>query len=104
MKFQCLNESCKKLFHYPMKIREYEEQMPNFEEIQVCPYCRSPDFTEYIEPAPIQEEIANVYVYDLGSGAQPELDKLLAEGYRIVNRFSKQYHLEKPKPKPVEAT
>lgn len=110
MKFICLNESCGKLFVYPAKLRKpiLESYQPSglFEETEthVCPYCGSLDIEEYTpEPLPQQvEEIANVYIYDLTTGPQTQLDKLLADGYKIVNRYSKQYHLEKPKT-PVDA-
>ena len=61
---------------------------------KVCPDCGNRNIVEYTEPA---SEVANVYIYDLGSGPQTELDGLLAQGYVIQNRYSKQYHLEKPK-------
>ena len=116
MKFQCLNESCKKLFHYTAKKTElfYSEKTQGIQQLgtvsifepvvlsqketSVCPYCGNLDFTEYIEPAPIQEAVSNVYVYDLTSGAQTALDALLAQGYKIQQRYAKQYFLEKPKP------
>ena len=67
----------------------------------VCPFCLSKSFNEYVEPA---EDIANVYIYDLTSGPQTALDELLAQGYKIVNRYAKAYHLEKPKTQLIEAT
>lgn len=122
MRFQCLN--CEKLFIYPATLTEHKtncvaelgtgkslKNLPEDEEIPIlpedsvdevwhtCPYCGSLDLEEYT-PEPEQkptEEIESVYIYDLTSGAQTELDKLLADGYKIVNRYSKQYHLEKPK-------
>ncbi len=68
-------------------------------ETYVCPYCESLNLAEQEPEAPVQEQPTNVYVYELTTGAQTELDKLLAQGYQIVSRFSKQYHLEKPKTK-----
>lgn len=115
MKFICLNESCGKLFVYPSVLTVTINQNPTVavsnlavqgdnQQTHVCPYCLSPDIEEYIpapEPQPV-EEIQNVYIYDLTTGPQTALDQLLAQGYQIVNRYSKQYHLEKPKAKPVE--
>ena len=111
MKYQCLN--CEKLFVYPakssipvsMNISE-DDAIANVvrtgkfvaqQEMHLCPYCGSLDIEEYVLPSEPVAEVANVYIYDLTSGAQTELDGLLAQGYRIVNRYSKQYHLEKPK-------
>lgn len=118
MKYQCLN--CDKLFIYPAimtrkNVLTLVEHRPEPHddlygdgnlEWRVCPYCQSKDIEEYTpEPLPqTVEEIANVYIYDLTTGAQTALDQLLAQGYRIVNRYSKQYHLEKPKTAPVDAT
>ena len=61
-----------------------------------CPVegCGSLSLSEVVEE-PVKEAVSNVYVYELTSGSQTELDKLLASGYKIVNRYSKQYHLEK---------
>lgn len=121
MKYQCLNESCGKLFQHAARLTNYgfnfndaaniKQPVPYMHpadfvttahlETYVCPYCGSRDIEEYTpEPLPqTVEEIGNVYIYDLTSGAQTGLDKLLAEGYKIVNRYSKQYHLERPKAK-----
>jgi hypothetical protein len=122
MKYQCLN--CDKLFVYPAKLisvglngNHHLETAPtafmhpadyvitSTVEVHVCPYCNSSDIEEYT-PAPLPqtvEEIANVFIYDLTTGAQTQLDRLLADGYKIVNRYSKQYHLEKTKAKPTES-
>jgi hypothetical protein len=66
-----------------------------------CPYCKEANFniTEYTEPT---QDVSNVYIFDLTSGPQTALDDLLAQGYKIVNRYAKAYHLEKCKPKPAE--
>jgi hypothetical protein len=106
MRFQCLN--CDKLFVYAATVTadrtvalidEPDKESQGTIEYKVCPYCASRDIEEVTpEPTvPTVEEIGNVYVYDLTSGPQKELDQLLADGYKIVNRYSKQYHLEKPK-------
>ena len=63
-------------------------------EISVCPQCQSIHYTESPE---LEPQVQNVYIYDLTSGPQTELDGLLAQGYRIVARYSKTYTLEKLK-------
>lgn len=103
MRFQCQNPECsnpntQKLFHYTAKdIVCVDDSTLSFRETMICPYCQSKDFIEYTEPAPVQEEIQNVYVHDLTTGAQTKLDELLAQGYKIQARYAKQYFLEKPK-------
>lgn len=94
MKYICLNEGCGKLFMHPAKHSVNLSGLTT--ETHVCPYCGSLDIEEYTEQ-PTQTETANVYVYELTSGAQTGLDNLLVAGYKIVARYSKQYHLEKPK-------
>jgi hypothetical protein len=74
--------------------------MATFER-SVCPFCKSPTYKEYVEPQPEAEEVGNVYIYELTTGPQTELNKLLADGYKIVNRYAKSYALEKPKAKPT---
>ena len=124
MKFQCQNPECKRLFHYADKLITTTPQFsttptvdPNYSatvqvqsnywattrESFVCPYYASKDFVEYVEPLPVQEVVSNVFIYDLTSGAQTDLDALLAQGYRIVSRYAKAYFLEKPQEKPAEA-
>jgi len=63
-------------------------------ESSVCPECQSIHYTESPE---IEPQVQNVYIYDLTSGAQTELDGLLAQGYKITAKYAKQYHLEKLK-------
>jgi hypothetical protein len=107
--YECLEEKCKKQFLFaakiiaPIKKIDWREG-PNIVEVTAgvatkethqCPYCGSLNIQEAKSTV---EDIANVYIYELTTGAQTELDKLLAQGYQIVSRFSKQYHLEKPKP------
>jgi hypothetical protein len=116
MKYQC--ETCKKTFIHPAKVTENTYSQPQkivdnttagtinlteftslvlkAVETPTCPHCKSKEYVEFVEPI-VTEEIANVYIYDLTNGPQTDLDGLLAQGYRIVNRYSKQYHLEKPK-------
>lgn len=64
-----------------------------------CPRCNSIAYEETEQ----NKAPANVYVYELTTGPQTKLDELLAEGYEVVNRYSKQYHLEKPKIAPSDA-
>jgi hypothetical protein len=97
MKFQCQNPACGKVFLYTAKKTDLGKEGDFSLEWHVCPYCQSLDFTEYMEPPTPQPDVEAVYVYELTTGPQVELDKLLAEGYKIANRYSKQYHLEKPK-------
>ena len=107
MKFQCLNPECKKAFVHPAKKTESLDSdskalafktgeliIVNSQlEMHICPYCQSLDFTEYIEP----ELVESVYIYELGTGRQDELHNLLAEGWKIVARYARQYYLEKLK-------
>jgi hypothetical protein len=102
MKYLCSNPECKKTFlHLAKQTLTYKPansaDYPIVLEKYCCPYCKSPDYDEEPTEPVKQQEVSNVYVYDLTGGAQIQLDKLLADGYVIVNRFSKQYHLEKPK-------
>jgi len=111
MKYECLEETCKKQFLFPAKISKPLTEKSgtvilqtmavqgDMIETHVCPYCQSLNIQETTAPT---QGIANVYIYELTTGAQTELDKLLAAGYQIVNRYSKQYHLEKPKPAEVK--
>jgi hypothetical protein len=58
-----------------------------------CPFCESLDISEFAEPQP---DVSNVFVYNIDvNGEQTALNKLLAEGYKIVARYAKQYFLEK---------
>ena len=105
MQYQCDKEH---IFIHPAKISDLTTGIVNTDgaltrtitnqkilEYHVCPFCMSLNLKEYVEPT---TEVQNVYIYDLTSGAQTKLDELLAEGYVIVNRYAKAYHLEKPKP------
>jgi hypothetical protein len=96
MKYQCLNENCKKTFMTPAKKTETLTENIT-QETSVCPHYQSVNYEEAQLQPLAQPQIESVYIYDLTSGKQEALDKLLSEGYVIVNRFSKQYHLEKPK-------
>lgn len=109
MRFKCLNPECGKLFVYAATANEWKETTSVSLEKHVYPYCQSLTFSEYTEQPEAQAPVEAVYVYDLTTGMQDGLNKLLAEGFEIVNRFSKQYHLEKklreePKPDLTKAS
>lgn len=97
---QC--QSCSKIFIYAAKLIEPQKPKMNTPEhtystieTYVCPFCQSPNIAEQEPEAPVQEQPSNVFVYDLKSGANPELDLLLQDGWKIVSRYAKQYMLEK---------
>lgn len=93
MKYYC--KTCNKQFlHAAKQILSGMTITEPVLEVYVCPFCQSKDFDELTEN---QTEIGNVYVYDLTSGPQTKLDELLAQGYKVAARYSKQYILEKPK-------
>lgn len=112
MKFQCENGH---VFHYPAKLLTTQlpseetakvaekEEIPVFDtlETSVCPYpdCQTIKFSEYVEPA---EDTEKVLVIELTTCPQIAIDKALADGYKVVARYAKQYILEKTKT--VEAT
>ena len=85
-------------FIYPAKATFQRAAIPNpiTYEVMICPICdeNNEKFSEFIEVA---DTVESVYIYELTSGPQTELNKLLADGYTIVNRYAKAYHLEKPK-------
>lgn len=70
-------------------------------ETKVCPECGSHLLSEYVEVV-TEEQIENVLVIELTSGPQIAIDKALADGYVIKNRYAKNYVLEKCKPKPEQ--
>jgi hypothetical protein len=81
-------------FHYSAKFTEhsYGEIAGDFLETQVCPFCQSKVFSEVQEA-----DVANVLVVELTTGPQIAIDKALADGYLVVNRYAGKYVLEKPK-------
>jgi hypothetical protein len=81
-------------FTYPAKQTSINEDSYESLEVSVCPFCQSKTFDEYQEPV---ANVESVYIYELTSGPQLGLDKLLADGYVIVNRYAKTYSLEKLK-------
>jgi hypothetical protein len=102
MLFECQNPECKKHFHYTAKLTEqiipnsiYTGFPVNNTETSVCPFCLSKEFIEYIPPVEPTEQPVNVLVIDLTTGPQLQVDRALADGYKIVNRYAKSYVLEK---------
>jgi hypothetical protein len=82
-------------FIHPAKQTEYTYKDGAVDchiEYQVCPICKSALLREVEEPQPTE-----VYIYDLTSGPQTELNGLLAQGYVVKSVYAKQYHLWKPK-------
>lgn len=96
MKYACL--TCKKSFIHTAQLTNYGKDHELIE-TNVCPFCQSKEYEEVKEA---DTAVQNVYIYELGTGPQTALDALLADGYVIVNRYSKQYHLEKSKPQETQ--
>ena len=108
MQYECT--SCKKHFIHTSKrttpaayLNLFKDQnLESFQkteeigtiETYVCPFCFSKEYIEYTEPETTESPI-NVLVIDLTSGPQIAIDRALADGYKIVNRYAKQYVLEK---------
>jgi hypothetical protein len=104
---KCNNPECQKTFLYPAKKAFTPEPIGlnakyDLLEIPVCPFCNSIDFQEAPPQPTQQQQVEAVYIYELTTGSQDKLNQLLADGFQIVNRFSKQYHLEKPKTQTTE--
>jgi hypothetical protein len=95
--YQCQNPECLKQFLHTAKLTtgSNSTQFVSLLETQVCPFCNSKNYTDYVEI--VTEETANVLVIELTTGPQIAIDKALAEGYKVVARYAKQYHLEKAK-------
>jgi hypothetical protein len=105
MKYQCskghIFSHAAKLIENHVRDFQYSSMTPqptsypdNVLEFAICPICQSKTFDEYQEPV---ANVESVYIYELTSGPQLGLDKLLADGYVIVNRYAKTYSLEKVK-------
>jgi hypothetical protein len=67
-------------------------------EAAVCPFCRSREYAEFIDPVVSERKTVGVLVVDLVTGDNIALNKALADGYEIVGRYAKQYTLEKKEP------
>lgn len=89
MKVVCLNPECKKTFLHCAKKTVSNtiglNTSPIIEsiEIYVCPYCKSPEFEEYIEPKTI-EKISSVKSVELA-----EVDGWIAQGYEVKELYAK---------------
>jgi hypothetical protein len=107
MLFECQNPECNEKFHHAAKqvLNQFTtlkatDDMPTqavlAESVEryVCPFCKELTFTEFVEPTDIEQPI-NVLVIDLTTGPQLQIDRALADGYKIVNRYAKSYVLEK---------
>lgn len=87
MKYQCQNPTCKKTFIYAAK-RTSTEYNPNLSvkdllEIHECPFCKSLDFEEYIEPKTI-EKISSVKSVEL-----EKVDEWITQGYEVKELYAK---------------
>lgn len=98
--YQC--GKCLEVFPLPAKISIEEKAFNSLPttgrsvvETYVCPSCHSNKLTE-TKPADA-DAVEAVYVANLTTGPQIEIDNLIAQGWVITGRFSKQYILEKPK-------
>lgn len=74
-------------FHYPAKLTQNTCTEHEFIEIQVCPFCYSKTFTEYIEP---EADIISVKSVPL-----EEVDAHLQEGYKVRELYAKTATLVK---------
>lgn len=94
MQYQCA--MCKAVFLHPAKLvitnPTTDKNVIDVFEVSTCPHCKS---IEYTEAPPAESQVESVYIYELTTGSQTELNGLLAQGYVIVNRYAKVYHLEK---------
>jgi len=91
MKFIC--QSCKKTFVYPAKLQEAIEKVGILES-HVCPYCRSLDFTEYIEEPKTEPKMLDMIECEV-TGVKDALEK----GYVVLDRYAKAIRMtlyEKP--------
>ena len=97
--FKCQNPDCNQTFEYAGEVRQMALTPVNTPEItktwRACPYCFSKRIVEMAKEE--KADVESVYIYELGLGHQTVLNDLLSQGYKIVNRYAKQYHLEKPK-------
>jgi hypothetical protein len=116
MIYVCGNPDCQKHFNHPAKVMEHRnketikhpdmtKELNPIEgdfvetEFTLCPFCRSVEYTEFVEPI-VEEEVTNVLTIEFGNvGAQLAIDRALADGYKIVGRYAKSYTLEKCKEK-----
>ena len=112
MKFRCNNPECKREFMYAAKktvgVGENGEEAALFTSIghglmiadrkletHVCPFCLKKDFDELLPEAKPEQRVVAVWVHDLTTKEQTDLNGLLQQGYEVVGRYAKQYILEK---------
>lgn len=96
MKFVCLN--CKKTFIYCAKVTDYnpttkdgvpiQNMIPSSTiEAHVCPYCKSLNVDEYVEPQPNITSVISISI--------EEVDTKLKEGYVVRELYAKTATLVK---------
>jgi len=91
MKLQCKNEKCGKTFLYTAKrsLTIPQEKENEFDSIEthVCPFCKSPEFDEFVEPQPQIVSVKSVPIEDV--------DALIKEGYVVLEVYAKTCNLIK---------
>ena len=98
MRYQCLNESCKKVFMHPAKHTTTSTHntmatvVTEAMESSQCPHCYSLDYTEFVEPQPEIVSIKSVPIEDA--------DALIGQGYVVLEAFAKSVTLVKKEAKP----
>lgn len=111
MRFECLNEECKRQFMYTAKTTQVRTEtdlvvtagsvtvMPpyNTVETSVCPYCHSLNFDE-IKPEPVEEQkTVSVKSVDLD-----QVDEMLTQGYVVHALYAKNAVLIKKEEANIE--
>ena len=93
--YVCGSKTCGLKFVYASKhtaVDEDEEKSAYIKHIGEivtyhCPFCDSKDFTEYVEPKPLEPYIMSVRSMPIDAHAAT--DKLLSEGYRVHELYAK---------------
>ena len=103
--YKCLNDQCGQTFLHTAKLLETVLSIPDLpvktKDSSVCPFCESKAYEEVVEAKPINlgPQPESVILFEFkNAGAQPDLDKLLQDGYIVKEVYAKQYHLWKLKP------
>jgi len=105
MKLQCKNEKCGKTFLYAAKkditktikvpldgtSSIYTDEFETLE-THVCPFCKSGEIDEYVEPQPQIVSVKSVPIEDV--------DALIKEGYVVLEVYAKTANLVKRAEKP----
>lgn len=94
MKYQCNNPNCKKSFLHTAQLTNYGKDHELIE-TNVCPFCQSKEYTEFVEPA---EEISSVKSVDLA-----QVDDYLKLGYKVKELHAKTATLVKMETAPKDA-